>query len=154
MCDYSLGGLPNRLAVEGEELEVFKFRTGSQGLASVADLPSRTAWGRGLSRFCQRLLGYFREPSDVPAVCIPPGAQLSVSGIPEDLQRQLSIANKELVTFVQTSASPFTYRDAIQFTNGRHILLQKLSPGIKMRVRSLGEDVEEIELIPSEIAYR
>ena len=34
MCDYSLTGIPNRLAVEGEELVVHRFRTGSLGLAS------------------------------------------------------------------------------------------------------------------------
>ena len=34
MCDYSLAGIPNRLAVEGEELAVHRFPTGSIGLAS------------------------------------------------------------------------------------------------------------------------
>ena len=154
MCDYSLGGLPNRLAVEGEELAVYKFRTGSLGLASVADVPSRTPWSGGLSGFCKRLLDYFREPCDVPAVCIPPGAELSVFGIPEDLQKRLNVSDKERVAFVQTSANPYTYRDAIQFSSGEYVLLQKLSPGIRMRVRSLGSDVEQTELIPSEIAYR
>src|SRR6516164_7099987 len=34
MCDYSLAGLPNRLAVEGEQLLVYRFTTGAMGLAS------------------------------------------------------------------------------------------------------------------------
>ena len=38
MCDYSLCGIPNRLAVEGEALVVHRFLTGSMGLASRADL--------------------------------------------------------------------------------------------------------------------
>ena len=38
MCDYSLCGIPNRLAVEGEELVVHRFSTGSMGMASLADL--------------------------------------------------------------------------------------------------------------------
>ena len=38
MCDYSLGGLLNRLAVDGEELTVHRFSTHSIGLASSADL--------------------------------------------------------------------------------------------------------------------
>ena len=37
MCDYSLMGIPNRLAREGEELVVYEFRTGSRGL--TADTP-------------------------------------------------------------------------------------------------------------------
>ena len=32
MCDYSLMGIPNRLACEGEDLVVHQFRTGSRGL--------------------------------------------------------------------------------------------------------------------------
>ena len=146
--------MPSRLAAENEELAVYKFRTGSLGLASVADLPARTPWSRGLSGLCKRLLDYFREPCDLPAVCVPPGARLSVFGIPDDLQRRLNVSDKERVVFVQTSANPYTYRDAIQFSTGEYVLLQKLSPGIRMRVRSLGSYVEQIELIPSEVVYR
>src|SRR5262245_25742681 len=56
MCDYSLAGLPNRLAVEGEQLVVYRFTTGAMGLA-----PSSPG-------FKQLLF-----PSRTPAVCIPPG---------------------------------------------------------------------------------
>ena len=61
MCDYSLCGLPTRLAVEGEELVVHRFRSGSMGLASPADLRpadrSRTlASGRGFWRNIKSLL--------------------------------------------------------------------------------------------------
>jgi hypothetical protein len=77
-----------------------------------------------------------------------------VFGIPDDLQRRLNVSDKERVVFVQTSANPYTYRDAIQFSTGEYVLLQKLSPGIRMRVRSLGSYVEQIELIPSEVVYR
>jgi len=41
MCDYSLGGLANRLAVDGEELIIHRFTTNSIGLASAADLQSK-----------------------------------------------------------------------------------------------------------------
>ena len=34
MCDYSLAGISNRLAVESEELVIHRFHTGSIGLAS------------------------------------------------------------------------------------------------------------------------
>ena len=33
MCDSSLTGIPNRLAVEGEQLVVHRFHTGFVGLA-------------------------------------------------------------------------------------------------------------------------
>jgi hypothetical protein len=35
MCDYSLQGGPNRLAVEGEQLVTYRFPTGSVGLAAL-----------------------------------------------------------------------------------------------------------------------
>ena len=37
MCDYSLMEYPNRLATEGEVLAVYRFRSGSLGLASLAE---------------------------------------------------------------------------------------------------------------------
>ena len=43
MCDYSLHGIPNRLAVEGEELVVRRFPTGSKGLASLADVQASSS---------------------------------------------------------------------------------------------------------------
>jgi hypothetical protein len=38
MCDYSLMGIPNRLAEEGEDLVAHRFPTGSVGFASPRDL--------------------------------------------------------------------------------------------------------------------
>jgi hypothetical protein len=41
------------------------------------------------------------------------------------------------VTFVQRTAEPFRYRDAIRFGDGQQVLLQKLSDGLRMDVLSL-----------------
>jgi len=68
MCDYSLAGIPSRLAVEGEELVVHRFSTGSIGLAFSCASPSRW-WSVKQTR----------------AVCIPPGARLVLRDIPKDL---------------------------------------------------------------------
>jgi hypothetical protein len=73
----------------------------------------------------------------LPAVCIPPGARLQVDGIPAPLQKQFGVGACEEVTFVQLTAEPFRYRDAIRFKNGQEVLLQKLSDGLKMDVLSL-----------------
>ena len=40
MCDYSLMAVPNRLAEDGEDLVVYRFPTGSLGLASPSDFYS------------------------------------------------------------------------------------------------------------------
>ena len=118
MCDYSLAHFPNRLAVEGEQLVVHRFATGTLGLAPAH---------RGLNRIF----------SPVPAVCVPPGARLLLQAIPKRLQQDLNVAAVEEVTFVEQSADAFRYRDAVRFANGREILLQQLACGQRVRVLSL-----------------
>ena len=123
MCDYSLTGIPNRLAVEGEELVVHRFRTGSLGLASPC--PSVSRWWSG-----------------TPAVCVPPGARLMLLDVPRRLRHDLAVGPIEEVTFVQLSATPYQFRDAFRFQNGRAVRLQELSEGMPVRVLrlSLSED--------------
>ena len=125
MCDYSLAGIPNRLAVEGEELVVHRFPTGSIGLASPCASGSR--WW---------------SAKEIPAVCMPPGAQLILHDVPKRLQHSLAVGPIEEVTFVQLSATPYQFRDAVRFSNGREIRLQELSEGMRVRVlkMSLPED--------------
>jgi hypothetical protein len=128
MCDYSLAGLPNRLAVEGEELVVHRFPTGALGLASPS--PSLT-----------RLL----SAKATPAVCVPPGARLRLRDIPTDLQQALGVSGVEEVTFVQQSAEAYRYRDAVRFHNGRELLLQRLRGGERVDVLGLGSGDFESE---------
>jgi hypothetical protein len=142
MCDYSLCGLPNRLAVDGEDLVVHKFPTLSMGLASPTDLQvqqpvkepvsDRSLWTR-----IKHLFEPDAEPAVPVAVCIPPGARLILKGIPADMQSRYHIQAEESVVFVQTSANPNTYRDAIQFHSGRQVLLQDLREGMGIEVLSL-----------------
>ena len=117
MCDYSLAGIRNRLAVEGEELGVHRFSTGSIGLASPCTSMSR--WG------------FVKQ---TPAVCVPPGARLILLDVPERQQHDFAVRSMEEVTFVQLSATPYQYRDAVRFCNGRVIRLQELRVGLRIRV--------------------
>jgi hypothetical protein len=153
MCDYSLHGVKNRLATEGDQLFIHKFHTGSKGLASVDDLrnlekPRPAPEGAGVwARFKCWLESQRRWINDdmkrsLPAVCVPPGARLQIEGIPAPMQKQYGVGPREQVTFVQLTAEPFRYRDAIRFSNGQEVLLQKLADGLRMEVLSL-ELVEE-----------
>lgn len=128
MCDYSLANFPNRMATEGELLVVHRFPCGALGLTSV-----------------RRSLKQMLFPGTTCAVCVPPGARLLLQDIPETLQRRLGIESREEVTFEQQTAETFTYRDAIRFSNGRQILLQRLECGQRVRVMCLGP-AEEAEL--------
>ena len=132
MCDYSLAGLPNRLAIEGEQLVVYRFPAGTLGLASP----------------CPSLFG-----EEIPAVCIPPGARLRLRDIPRSLQLELDIDPLEEVTFVQLSAEAYEYRDAMRFRNDRDVLLQRLRCGQQVDVLSLasgGFQEEEHQRIAEE----
>jgi len=142
MCDYSLCGIPNRLAAEGEELVVHKFSTGSMGLASPADLPVPEALREPAIKktFWQSLKSFFepsRQPAVAPAVCIPPGAQLILKDIPADLQKQCRVSAEEDVLFTQLSADVNSYRDAVRFKNGYQMRLQDLREGMRVQVVSL-----------------
>ncbi len=69
-------------------------------------------------------------------------AQLRLHDIPEPLHRQLDVGADEEVTFVQLSAEPFSYRDAVRFSNGKEILLPKLEEGQRVDVLCLSFDTE------------
>jgi hypothetical protein len=149
MCDYSLMCLPNRLGKEGEDLVVHRFPTGSLGFASPLDLyrvaKPEQAQGRG---FWASLKAFFSPPrtADIPAVCIPPGARLTLAGIPKRLQMDLDVGAEEEVLFTQLTAAVNTYRDAVRFKNGYHARLQDLTEGVRAKVLdlSLAEEFEPV----------
>jgi hypothetical protein len=136
MCDYSLQGLPNRLAVGGEELVTHRFPTGSMGMASPVDIACRTCpepettASRSWWSTVKRWLILPDELPGLPAVCIPPGTRLLMNRIPDALRKEFALDALESVTFVQLSDQPFQYRDALRFANGRQILLQSVREGV------------------------
>ena len=127
MCDYSLMGLPNRLAAQGEDLVVHHYSTGSMGLGPAVAAPQG---------FWATVKAFF-SPAPVPLVCVPPGARLLLQDIPERLQTELSVGPVEEVVLTQTGALTNSYRDTIRFRNAREILLQRLAAGQRVRVLDL-----------------
>ena len=136
MCDYSLHGIENRLAVEGEILVVHRFYTGSKGLTSPSYLQSDTRSKSFLSILAEN----FVRPSSECAVCIPDGAELILTGIPESLQFSAGVLGTEIVVFRQQSLDEATHRDAIEFSNGKLILLQELDEGQRVGVVALSAE--------------
>jgi hypothetical protein len=135
MCDYSLHGINNRLATEGERLLVHRFRTGSIGMAAAGDLQMEETTGR---RPWQWLLGMSRPAAKADcAVCIPPGAVLMLRDIPQRLRNEFGLQEVEEVRFTQITAAANAYRDAVHFRNGTEILLQRLDEGQRVDVISL-----------------
>jgi hypothetical protein len=144
MCDYSLSGIQNRLAVEGETLLVHQFHTGSKGLTSPEYLKPAPK-PKGLLAVLKTLVGLDSPPNEC-AVCIPDGARLTLEGISEKLQEACHLSPVEKVTFRQLSASALVYRDAVEFLNGMKVRLQELEEGQRLEVRALSsEDVDDSE---------
>ena len=137
MCDYSLHGIKNRLAEEGEVLLVHRFYSGSKGLTSPEYLkpPEKP---KGLIAALKRA---FAVPqSHECAVCIPDGAKLILVGISTPVQQAHGLSTTEAVTFRQLSANAATYRDAVEFENGLKIRLQDLEEGQSVEVLTLSSE--------------
>jgi hypothetical protein len=129
MCDYSLTCISNRLAVEGEELVVHRFYTGSRGMAPLEAVPSQSTLWRRMRSALRRVA--------VPAVCIPPGARLYLTGISREVQRSCDVGPIEDVRFIQRSTNAYEHRDAIRFANGKVLPLQFLAEGQRAKVMAL-----------------
>ncbi len=152
MCGYSLQGLPSCLSAEGEELVAHRFLTSTIGFISPheaqAIAEARAAQKR--SGYWATIKGLFSVETgpSATAVRIPPGARLWLQDMPERLQREFGVGPNEEVTFTQLTAQPYAYRDAVQFSNGREVLLQKLELGQRAVVLrlALAEEVAEPEI--------
>lgn len=145
MCDYSLQGIRNRLAEQGETLVVHRFQTGSKGLTA----PETVKHDDGPKTWMAAIKRLFAIRAEECAVCIPDGAQLVLSGIPLRLQRHYGISATERVVFRQLSADAATYRDAVEFKNGSRARLQELDEGQSVKVVALSsEEVEVFEEVP------
>jgi hypothetical protein len=145
MCDYSLMGVPNRLARDGEELVLFTFPTGTKGFTQPASIACSKPSDQG-SGLWQKLRGLFQAPNldAVPAICIPPGARLMLQQIPADLRSWLKVSDTEQVTFTQLSPDADIHRDALRFGNGGLISLQALPEGLRIKILGLDLGMEAI----------
>jgi len=139
MCDYSLSGLPNRLAVEGERLVAYRFPNGVKGFVSQPELAAFTC---SHPTFWNRMCAWFRNETPC-AVCVPPGATLLLRDLPAWLRPGFRGDGDEKVTFVQGESREF--RDGIRFRWGPTVLIQQLPSGQTADVLSLSH-VQELAL--------
>jgi len=150
MCDYSLQGIKNRLAEEGEILVVHRFYSGSKGLTSPYYLKppqEPKTWTAILSSL-------FSIRPQACAVCIPDGARLILTDISPAFQQTFGVSSLEVVTFRQLSANSGTYRDAVEFANGEKLRLQELEDGQRVEVLALSSEALETEGVARAAASR
>lgn len=140
MCDYSLMMMPNRLAIEGEELVAHRFQSGSLGLVSRTDYE---CWA-GLKTIWEKIKAWLSadcEPG--PVVCIPPGARLRLSCLPETLRDQFGLASTQDATFFERSFETTGTRDALRFDNGAIVPLELLPERQQVKVLRLASTEED-----------
>jgi len=145
MCDYSLYGIENRLAEEGEVLVVHRFYTGSKGLTSPEYLKA-TPQPKGLMA---AMKGMFAAQPKACAVCIPDGAQLLLHSIMPALRHAHGLSETEVVTFRQLSENAGAYRDAMEFRNGVKVHLQELNEGLQIEVLALSSEKAGVQEVHS-----
>ena len=142
MCDYSLMMVPNRLAIEGEELVAHRFQSGTTGFVSGPDFSIWKAERRS-KNIWQRLAACFASTAEpAPVVCIPPGARLRVEAAPESLSGRSHSGSSELATFTQLSAEANQHRDALCFDDGAIVRLAMLAEGQRVKVLRLSSTEE------------
>jgi hypothetical protein len=115
MCDYSLEAYQSRPAAVGEKLTLGRFASGSMGFAS--------------GTVCDT------------AVCIPVESKLLLEGIGEATQKEHGIGAVEEVVLTHLTGS--LYKDAVRFSNGATVLLQRLDRGLTAVVMTYGAELPE-----------
>jgi hypothetical protein len=115
MCDYSLEAYQSRPAAVGEKLTLGRFASGSMGFAS--------------GTVCDT------------AVCIPAGSTLLLEGIGEGAQREHGVGAVEEAVLTRLEGGP--YKDAVRFSNGTEVLLQRLNCGLTVLVMTYGVKLDE-----------
>jgi hypothetical protein len=115
MCDYSLEAYQSRPAAIGEKLTLGRFASGSMGFASGA--------------VCDT------------AVCILPESKLLLEGIGESMQADLGVGAVEEAVLTRLPGG--LYKDAVRFSNGAEVLLQRLNCGLTVVVMTQGAERAE-----------
>ena len=118
MCDYSLQNVRSRPAKVGDKLTTCDFGTGTRGFAAVEDA--------------------------TVAVCVLPGTELAFSG-PVEVEDHYLIIGWKAQTLTHSTAifrqvnrnEPRQHHDALEFPDGRILLLTHLSPGQEATVLQL-----------------
>lgn len=142
--------VPNRLAIEGEELVAHRFHGGSLGLVSCFDYE---CWA-GVKSVWEKVKAWLSvdcEPA--PVVCIPPGARVRLSRLPEALRYEFDLSFVEDATFTQLSLEATGHRDALCFDNRTIVPLGLLPEGQRVKVLRLAsaeEDERDLERYESE----
>jgi hypothetical protein len=126
MCDYSLEAYRSRPAAVGEKLTLERFPSGS--------------------------MGFTTGPACDLAVCVPADTTIRLEGIGETVRQACGVSAIEEVTMTRLEGGP--YKDAVRFSNGTELLLQRLDRGLTAVVVGFPEDLIDLGDVGAEAAER
>ena len=121
MCDYSLEAYQSRPAAIGEKLTLERFPSGS--------------------------MGFTNGPRCDLAVCVAADTQLRLEGIGEAMQKAYGVSASEEVVMTRLESGP--HKDAVRFSNGTEISLQRLDRGLAAVVVASPADLVDVSLKPT-----
>ncbi|WIM11120.1 hypothetical protein [Enhydrobacter sp.] len=119
MCDYSLEAYQSRPAAVGEKLTLERFPSGSMGFTSA--------------------------PTCDLAVCVAADSHLRLEGIGETVQKAYGVGPIEEVVMTRLESGP--HKDAVRFSNGTEVSLQRLDRGLTAVMLGSDEDLIDIAKI-------
>ena len=112
MCDYSLQNVASRSARVGDKLTTRNFGSGTRGFAAPED--------------------------PTTAVCVLPGTELAFTENPALASCDEPAIGQQLAIFRQINKEqPHTHHDALEFPDGRIVLLTRLADGQEATVLQL-----------------
>ena len=122
MCDFSLEAVRSRPARVGDKLTIRAFNSGTTGFSAPEDY--------GM------------------AVCLLPGTELSFAGNVE--QWRVAISSFKTAIFRQVNKHrKFSHHDALEFPDGRIVLLTTLRPGQQATVLQLPAEPQKARPVPA-----
>ena len=125
MCDYSLEAYQSRPAAVGEKLHLSRFASGSMGFTS--------------GTVCDT------------AVCIPAESKLLVERIGDGIQKEHRVGAVEEAVLTRIEGG--LYKDAVRFSNGAVVLLQRLNCGVTVVPMTFGAELGEPSRRPREAVH-
>ena len=126
MCDYSLEAYRSRPAEVGEKLTLERFPSGS--------------------------MGFTTGPACDLAVCVPADTTLRLEGIGEAVRQACGVSAVEEVTMTRLEGGP--YKDAVRFSNGTELLIQRLDRGLSAMVVGFPEDLIDLGDVGAKAGHR
>jgi hypothetical protein len=159
MCDYSLEGYKSRAAVDGEELVVKQFPSGSRGFVEPRNTDLGAAFRDSDCAVCCKdgvEMTLFLHGATLQTRSLRENGGLGDDAQDEKLEGETPVKFHTLAKFATKTpwgVSQFGYRDGFILPNGRFMLVQALKAGTRATVtKALPKEITEA--VKGDVAFK